>query len=75
MFAPYYGPILFVIGLWLRKGYRSHRAPGKREGQMPDKERFWALTEKESAAVSSAEDAKERPLAFAEKRAPQWKGR
>lgn len=35
----------------------------------------WARTEREGAAVMQSEDAREGPLAFAQKRAPVWKAR
>lgn len=43
-------------------------------GQLPD-EAFWELNTTEYAAVRASEDAREGPLAFAQKREPAWQGR
>ena len=45
------------------------------EGVQADDETAWKLTNAAFAAVARTEDFAEGPLAFIEKRAPQWKGR
>ncbi|QVM82608.1 crotonase/enoyl-CoA hydratase family protein [Novosphingobium decolorationis] len=42
---------------------------------VPDEAADWALSHREMAAIRTSEDAREGALAFAEKRAPVWKGR
>ncbi len=44
-------------------------------GAVPDEEPGWARTQREFGVVLKSEDAKEGPLAFAEKRSPVWKAR
>jgi len=41
----------------------------------PSEDALWEATTRESAVTHGTEDAKEGPLAFAEKREPVWKGR
>ncbi|WP_330255049.1 crotonase/enoyl-CoA hydratase family protein [Nocardia sp. NBC_00565] len=43
-------------------------------GDRPADQRGWAATATESAAIFASADAKEGPLAFAEKRLPVWQG-
>ena len=50
-------------------------AYGADDGVIPDEEPGWARTQREFSVVLKSEDAKEGPLAFAEKRAPVWKAR
>lgn len=50
-------------------------AYGADNGVVTAEEQGWSRTERESAAVRQSADAKEGPLAFAEKRPPVWKGR
>jgi crotonobetainyl-CoA hydratase len=50
-------------------------AYGADDGVIPDEEPGWARTEREFATLLKSEDAKEGPLAFAEKRRPVWKAR
>jgi crotonobetainyl-CoA hydratase len=45
------------------------------DGRVPADEAGWSATTRESAVVMRSEDAREGPRAFAEKRAPAWKGR
>ncbi|HXO83097.1 MAG TPA: enoyl-CoA hydratase, partial [Mycobacterium sp.] len=45
------------------------------DGVIPDEEPAWARTVREFGALLRTEDAKEGPLAFAEKRPPVWKAR
>ncbi|MBD0322887.1 MAG: enoyl-CoA hydratase, partial [Aldersonia sp.] len=44
-------------------------------GDRPDETPKWALSDGEMLRVMSSEDAREGPLAFAQKRAPVWKAR
>jgi enoyl-CoA hydratase/carnithine racemase len=50
-------------------------AYGADDGAIPDEEPGWARTEREFRLLLKSEDAKEGPLAFAEKRPPVWKAR
>ena len=50
-------------------------AYGVDDGVIPDEEPGWARTQREFGVVLKSEDAKEGPLAFAEKRPPVWKAR
>jgi crotonobetainyl-CoA hydratase len=50
-------------------------AYGADDGVIPDEEPGWARTQREFGVVMRSEDAKEGPLAFAEKRQPVWKAR
>lgn len=50
-------------------------ALGIADGRIASDDAAWAQTRKESATVMRSDDAREGPKAFAEKRAPVWKGR
>ncbi|BCO34792.1 enoyl-CoA hydratase [Mycobacterium heckeshornense] len=50
-------------------------AYGADDGVIPDEEPGWARTQHEFRALLKSEDAREGPLAFAEKRQPVWKAR
>jgi crotonobetainyl-CoA hydratase len=50
-------------------------AYGVDDGVIPDEEPGWARTAREFATLLKSEDAKEGPLAFAEKRQPVWRAR
>lgn len=50
-------------------------ALGISDGKIAADEAGWAATRREAAVVMRSEDAREGPRAFAEKRAPAWKGR
>jgi len=50
-------------------------AYGADDGVIRDEEPGWARTQREFGVVLRSEDAKEGPLAFAEKRPPVWKAR
>ena len=50
-------------------------ARGADDGVVVDEEAGWQRTVREAVAVFSSEDAREGPLAFAQKRAPVWKAK
>lgn len=50
-------------------------ARGIHEGQIDNDKAFWESNRREAKVVMTSEDAREGPLAFAEKRAPQWEAR
>ena len=50
-------------------------AYGADDGVIPDEEPGWARTAREFGVLLKSDDAKEGPLAFAEKRPPVWKAR
>jgi crotonobetainyl-CoA hydratase len=50
-------------------------AYGADDGAIPDEEPGWARTAREFSTLLKTEDAKEGPLAFAQKRPPVWKAR
>jgi crotonobetainyl-CoA hydratase len=50
-------------------------ACGADDGVITDEEQGWARTQREFGALLKSEDAKEGPMAFAQKRAPVWKAR
>jgi crotonobetainyl-CoA hydratase len=50
-------------------------AAGIRDGGIPAEAGLWQLSMTEAAMVKRSADAREGPLAFAEKREPRWQGR
>jgi crotonobetainyl-CoA hydratase len=50
-------------------------AQGIRDGRIPAETDAWAASNREILTLMGSEDAIEGPMAFAEKREPQWKGR
>lgn len=50
-------------------------ARGINEGQIDSDEAFWEANRREAKVVMTSEDAREGPLAFAQKRAPVWKAK
>ena len=50
-------------------------AMGIVDGAIASDADFWAQNRKESMVVMTSEDAREGPLAFAQKRAPVWKAK
>ncbi len=50
-------------------------AYGAVDGTLPDEDARWAANDREGAQLMQSADAKEGPLAFAEKRPPVWQGK
>lgn len=50
-------------------------ARGIHEGRIDSDEAFWEANRREAKVVMTSEDAREGPLAFAQKRAPVWKAK
>jgi crotonobetainyl-CoA hydratase len=50
-------------------------AAGADDGAITGEQDAWKRSNREMRTVFSSEDAREGPLAFAEKRAPVWKAR
>jgi crotonobetainyl-CoA hydratase len=48
-------------------------AYGVEDGVIVSEEDYWRRNDQEFSVLLESEDAKEGPLAFAEKRAPAWK--
>jgi enoyl-CoA hydratase/carnithine racemase len=65
------GAVSTVVGDALAQAVRLRPDGGVIPGEEPD----WARTEREVGLLLRSEDAKEGPLAFAEKRLPVWKAR